>query len=453
MFKFFKTRAEKAKKHNVYEPIFGDRTPSERQELGILEKIMPRVLEASHSSVQSGHMLDLETLFRSMKVRWPRLRGNLRKLREQVQEYDVTVVPWADKGIKPDETAQAHAKIVEDALFKATPEPNKWELDLHGAIGALAEAPERGVGVLEIIWDATTLPRAPKAFCPIPATFYRWSSMPDQPDKLVLCPNGSGSGEEVDFPQDKFLVALNFDGLDHPIYGANLLALVGWFGATIKGLGWFMQFCQLFGLPLRVGTADTPEAQKKLFENMQKFGQTGVISLLSGTTIDIKDATKSGAQIPHVDLLHEADLACDILILGQTLTANVSSAGGNRALGEVHENTEDKVVKARARYVGNILTQQLVPAILRLNLGTVPDHLPRIVLKDGSSRMSMQKVEYVKALTDMIDLTEEQVYDILEYPVPEEGAKLYQRPVRGGQEEADPFDQASLIHASRKKKA
>ena len=452
-----KTRSQKAarKTKTADFEIFEDRSPQERGYLGFYTSITPRVLKNARESIQTGNMLDLERVFRSMKIEWPRLRGNLRKLREKVQALELTVSPWAEKGKKPTPTASRYADLVESALYCCRLEQGKWELDLNGLIGALAEAPERGVGVLEIMWNPGHI-RAPRAYCPIPSTFYKWSSYPAQIDRLVLCPDGVGCGPEMEFPPNKFIASLNCDGLDHPVYGANLLALVGWFGAAKFGLSWFMEFCQIFGSPLRHGKASGTLAQKKLFDQMVKFGQTGILVTAPDADVQFHDAVKGGNQLPHLNMIEEANKACDILILGQTLTSSVSSTGGNRALGEVHENTENQVVLARGKYVAGVLNQQLVPAILELNLGRRPEHLPVISFKDPSSGMSLAKLDWVDKATRIVPVAEEQVYDWLDIPMPEEGVKLYQPPSFGsaGLEpgEMDDLDRESLVHAARKKK-
>lgn len=95
-----KPRSQKAAKTTKAADIeiFEDRSPQERGYLGIYETITPKVLKNARESVQTGNMLDLERVFRSMKIEWPRLRGNLRKLRENVQELELAVTPWAEKG-------------------------------------------------------------------------------------------------------------------------------------------------------------------------------------------------------------------------------------------------------------------------------------------------------------------------------------------------------------------
>ena len=50
------------------------------------------------------------------------------------------------------------------------------------------------------------------------------------------------------------------------------------------------------------------------------------------------DGIKGGESLPQVALMNESDKACDILMLGQTLTTDVGSSG-SRALGDVHANS------------------------------------------------------------------------------------------------------------------
>lgn len=59
-------------------------------------------------------------------------------------------------------------------------------------------------------------------------------------------------------------------------------------------------------------------AQRKLFDQMIKFGQTGILVTDPEAQVDFVDAVKGGTQLPHLDMLRESNNACDILILGQT---------------------------------------------------------------------------------------------------------------------------------------
>lgn len=89
-------------------------------------------------------------------------------------------------------------------------------------------------------------------------------------------------------------------------------------------------------------------------------------------------------------------------------------------------------------------------------MGRHPEHLPIISFKDPSSGMSQAKLDWVDRATKLVPVAEEQVYDWLDIPMPEEGAKLYQPPSFGGAApepgEMDDLDRESLVHAARKKK-
>lgn len=69
-----KTRSQKAarKTKTADFEIFEDRSPQERGYLGFYTSITPRVLKNARESIQTGNMLDLERVFRSMKIEWPR---------------------------------------------------------------------------------------------------------------------------------------------------------------------------------------------------------------------------------------------------------------------------------------------------------------------------------------------------------------------------------------------
>ena len=59
----------------------------------------------------------------------------------------------------------------------------------------------------------------------------------------------------------------------------------------------------------------------------------------------------------------------DLLILGQTLTTDVSKHGGSRALGDVHAGVRDEIVQAAGDFAAGVINAQLIPSILRLNYG------------------------------------------------------------------------------------
>ncbi len=66
-------------------------------------------------------------------------------------------------------------------------------------------------------------------------------------------------------------------------------------------------------------------------------------------------------------MLDRAEKQMDLLILGQTLTTDVSPSGGSRALGEVHAGVKREMVQAAGNFAAGILNSQLIRSILLLN--------------------------------------------------------------------------------------
>lgn len=430
-------------------PVMDDQTANDRQLSGIYSDITPDLVRSVRSSVTSGEMTALDTIYRTMEGEWPRLKTNARKIRGKVSRLEWNVIPWAEKDAKPTPEAEQLARFVESALYMSKPAPDKWEFGFKGMIKYLAGCPDRGQGVLEIMWEKGTVIH-PRSYVPITPHFYRWTSLPNEIDRLRLCPDGLGFGSELDFPENKFVIAINTEGADHPIFNSNLLPLIGWFGAVKNGLGWFMTFCQIFGVPLRSATVDgEDDVKKKVFDSLKKFGSTGILVLPTGAKIEVFDNAKSGSQLPQKDLMEMADKVCDILMIGQTLTTSTDNSG-SRALGDVHKGTEDDVIMERGEYVADIINSQIIPAIVKLNYGSLPEHLPYISCKDPGSRRSKEKLEWYKGLREMeIPVAEEHFYDDMDLPIPAEGAKLLFAP-RDYTDQTDEIQAAAAEHSKKK---
>lgn len=400
-----------------------DMTANERNYSAVYTEITADLLKAARNSSQTGELVELDTIFRTMKQEWPRLRRNIGKLRSETSRLQYNVMPWSEKDEKPTPEAIKHAKLVESAIFRAQGAPDKWELGFNGLIKFLVESMERGTGVLEITWEAGNI-IYPRKYTPIPPYFYRWSTGIAETDRLMLRPDGPGLGEIV-FPTDKFIIAINSDGCDHPMYGANLIPLIGIFGGIKFGWQWFLNFCQIFGLPIRKGKADSKESRSRLLKAFREMGASGILVTDTESDAEIIDAMKTASTLPQKELYELADKLCDILLLGNTLTTSTDNSG-SRALGDTHRETEDFVVDDHAGFACDIINAQIIPPLLKLNLGHLPDNLPYVTFKRPGSRQSAQKIEFVKGAKEILNgkISREWVYDTLDIPMPPPDADL-----------------------------
>ena len=147
-----------------------------------------------------------------------------------------------------------------------------------------------------------------------------------------------------------------------------------------------------------------------------------------GTKIEWHESTKSGADNPQAYILQLADTACDLLVLGQTLTSSVGAGGGSRALGDVHQAIRTDVIDSAAQWLAEVLNEQLIPAIVSLNFGDSDEDsaLPWFQPARKSTKDSKVTAETLQiVLASGIPITRTQVYELLDLTQPAPGDPVF----------------------------
>jgi phage gp29-like protein len=285
----------------------------------------------------------------------------------------------------------------------------------------------KGTVVLEIVWQIANGIASPRCYSPVPAKYLSFPQQGNELDRLMVAPQGVPTSTLKDFPPDRFLVFVwsNFDA--HPIHAALLRPLAKEWLAYIYGKGWAMQYAQLFGIPWRtIKTDGSDEANAEADAFLANIGSSGWARHTTSTEFQIHDGVKGdAAQLPQMVIAHEADRQCDILLLGQTLTTDVGDSG-SRALGDVHMAVRADVLQAVASWVAGVITDQLIPAIVRFNFGSVPtEEMPYCEIKVPEARDEKAIAERVKLLKDIgIDIPKKWAHETLNVPIPEPGDEL-----------------------------
>ena len=342
----------------------------------------PESLKSLKESIASGRLDRQEQLFMAMLEKWPRLRKNLGEIANAVARMEWTVMPWTEKGQQPTPEAQEMAELVESAFWRSEPEPDTVEQGADDLLKSLTY--------------------------------------------LLLFRNGLENDlEGEEFPPDKFLIGLNKADVFHPIFGAKLRCLVGWFGAACYGLPWLMTFCELFGIPFRTAKVRGNEkAKTEAAEMLQNLGSGGWAVTTQNMEFQLHDAVKGANGLPQADLIKLADEQCDNLILGQTLTSSKGD-GGAYALGKVHAGIRKEVIEDAGQAVANILNSQLIPAIIHLNYGHIPSRLPQFV--PSIRGIDAEALETVAKAAEIMDVGEEFARTIVKIPKPRSGEPVLRK--------------------------
>jgi phage gp29-like protein len=310
----------------------------------------------------------------------------------------------------------------------------------QGIIEQLAYGYFAGHQVIEIRWEGREIGIVPRAGKVVPPRFYGYpydDRDEDKEDRLMFNPEGGLMGYDyVDFPEHKFLLAINGGHPGHPTVAAPLRALTGYWLAAVYGLKWLMDFSQKFGIPFRWATFADPNDKSLVAQMMQQIGSGGWGVFPQGTKLELHDATKAASAVPQKELIEMADRQCDTFILGQTLTTDVGDSG-SRALGDVHQGVRMDVMQGVTDFVADILNEQFLPSLIELNYGEASE-VPTISAKFEKPKDEEAMARRDKELFVSLGLPVEKswLYERHAVPVPDpESDDLFQPGSHGAQGE------------------
>lgn len=174
----------------------------------------------------------------------------------------------------------------------------------------------------------------------------------------------------LELPERKFIVH-RFGVKGNNPYGLGLGTRLFW--AVLfkrEGVAFWLHFLEKFAGPTVVGK--TPYGmldgeQRKLLNTLQEVRTSSAITVPIGTDIDFLEAARSGS-VTYEQWLAYWDRQISICVTGETLTTQVGESGGNRALGEVHQEMLDLLVDSDGDALADTLREQLLQWIVDYNM-------------------------------------------------------------------------------------
>ena len=420
----------------------------------------PSYTENICRGAMAGNLLSQWLMFDLMEQTWPRLVKNFNELKNAVIDLEWNLQPFALKGQKPKPEAQRRAQVIEALIWNMEPNVKANENDFEGTIYDVLDSLGKSIAVLEMDIPPAPVPmdlgNGVESVFPVRATrwvhprYYGYPNYPVVGDELMLNarevrlsnPDAElATGPEsvsdlwVPFPENKFIVSVIKQKSGHPI-NSGLLRLLGfWWAASNFTWDWFLNFAQIFGVPIRWANYEPNASQDtiNLIENLlQTMGSSAYAAFPAGTDLKIIEAVKGGQDNPQKMLLDTADMICDIVILGQTLTTSQGSRG-SQSLGSIHKDVRDEKIHAVARTAAKILNQQMIKPLCRLNFGDTslcPYFQPAAVqAKDGVAVANKYKT--ILSING-VRVSKQQFYDDNDLVVPAEGDDVLEGSSGGG---------------------
>lgn len=418
-------------------PLAATMTPSR------IEWILRTALTSESPAAEQG-------LYDLMEATWPRLLKNRMEVTDAVVALDWQIMDAADG-----ENLPGAKELVERTKNGMCGDPVEDGQGWRGTMESLMSAWFRGISISEVDWEyrpgrqkteeksasasssglassvsksSVSLPAAwlPRQTRDVDARFFGWKSS----GRLMLYPDAQPENA-VDFPPHKFIIGIRKAGKGHPSGTALLRALAWWWCAANFSTEWLLNFAQIFGQPFRWATYDAGQdgVKAELSDMMEQMGSAAWGIGPAGTEIEWHESSKSGADNPQAHMIDRADTACDLLVLGQTLTGSVSKEGGSRALGDVHSAVRSDIIDSAALWLAEILNEQLIPAIAAVNYGPVTEDssLPWFQPARKSKKDTKVVAETFEiVLRSGIPLLKEEVYDALDMSQPKPGEEAFE---------------------------
>ena len=388
--------------------------------------------EAIRQVLDWGADGDLEAqdeLFNLMEDTWDRLRTNLNKAKNAVLKLEPTLQPAGS-----DETSSELAAFAEEHLLDFEPPLHLGYNNFSQTVYDILDSIGRGITVLEIIWQHEGGVFSPLGTLKLPADLYGFRTISSHKrttdlNHLVLYPEGKRSSpvEFTDHPH-KFIISVY--KTKSGALGANALLRClaqEWYKRMIAA-EWLLEKAEIFGTPLRWASYEEGTSQEDLLrvESMlQNMGNASWGLFPRSVDLDIQSGLVSGvtgAAEPAEQLIDAANKACDLLLLGQSLTGAEGGEGGSYALGQVQRQVELDLYQTYASFTRRVVEKQLLRPLLALNWPKTPRaHYPRLVLDIPRPDIAAAKARVDRILFRELGLPVARDYLYRRHGIPEPG--------------------------------
>lgn len=384
--------------------------------------LTPGRLAGIFKEADGGDVRRQAELFEEMEEKDCHLASQFQTRKLAVQGLGWEILP-ADKSPKAKEAA--------DLCRSALDGLDAWEDHVLDMLDALA----KGYSLLEIGWDASSGQAAVTGLewiHPKKVTF--WNSMLPR-----LITEEEPLGAEL--PPFKF-VYHRYKARSGYDTRAGIMRTCAWMYLFKNyGIKDWVTFAEVYGQPLRLGkyaTGANKEEKDALIAAVRSLGTDAAGIISKSTEIEFVDAVKTGSRTVYEALVPWCDAQMSKAVLGQTLT---SEAGGTKgqgsfALGKVHNEVRQDLVRADCLSLAKTVRRQILRPLVGYNLGwdvAVPQF--RLLYEPPEDLAAV--AEYYGTLIDRgLDVSQEHLSARFKIPLRTSGERPVVRP--GQQPESTP---------------
>jgi len=131
-------------------------------------------------------------------------------------------------------------------------------------------------------------------------------------------------------------------------------------------------FCEIYGVPFRLGkyhSGATEQDKMTLLRAVRSIANDAAAIVPEGMTIEFQETNGARGEAVFGNFISYLDQKISLIILGQTMTSEVSKHGGSLAQAQVQENVRMDIVRADARQTAARLNEDLIRPAVAMNFG------------------------------------------------------------------------------------
>ncbi len=186
------------------------------------------------------------------------------------------------------------------------------------------------------------------------------------------------------------------------------------------GFGDWAEFCEVFGMPFRVGKYNLHDdaTRNELENSFRNQGGNSWMTAPEGTAVEVHDSKSSGNGELYDKFRHACNEEILIGILGQTMT---TLDGASRSQGEVHLEVQIEKHKSDKRFVTRILNTQFVNLLISRGYNVEGGEFS---FSEKDKPLSLNdRIAIDEKLNNLIEVPEYYFYETYGIPMPEQSKK------------------------------
>lgn len=409
--------------------------------------LTPQRLATILKQADTGDIYSQMELFEEMEEKDTHLFAQL-----QTRKLAVSGLEWEIQPFSEDETDIQTAEFVKRQL-EAFDNFDEIIIDMLDAIG-------KGISFLEIYWgqeaEATVIKNIEWVH---PKKFF-WDSVTD-----VIKVRTLEHPEGIELGENKFVIHKYKAKSGHPSR-AGILRIVSWMYLFKNyDLKDWVSFCEVFGMPLRLGKYDVSASEDDkaaLMKAIIELGTDAAGMIPNGTTIDFIEANKTSS----VDIFEKLARFCDEQIskavVGQTLTAD--SGGGSYAQGKTHNDVRHDLTVADCKALAATIRRDIIRPLVLFNYGQ-DRRIPIIKFNsEEADDLKELKEVYIGLAEAGLKIPTSHIYKKFAIPKPEAGEEVLRKEaatnditevkslknnVAGAENRSDELAEAAIKHSEK----